>query len=364
MRILFYALTENQGGIENFIFNYFFWMKKENIHLTLFAMGSKAVYEEEFQNMGAEIIHLPPKKNRLLFYKYMDNKVRSGNFDVVWFNDNNLCDIHLLKAAKKYNVPIRICHAHNSAMEKNKLKLFRHQWHSRSIEKYATDLWTCSDKAARWAYGRLWESRNVKEIPNAVDVEKFYYTEEKRACARRKLGVGDQLAIGHVGRFCEAKNHKFLLDIYSYIVTLCPDSVLILIGQGELREMIEQDIMARGLVSKVKLLGQREDVAEIIQGFDVMVMPSLFEGFPVAVVEAQAAGVPCVLSDTVTRKVDISDTVVYISLEKKAKEWAEEILSAAAHVDRDAMSEKVLRSAYNIKKAARSLEEWFERRDK
>lgn len=363
MKILFYALTRNQGGIENFIYNYYRWMDKKDIHLTLMAMDDKVVYEEELSRAGAKIVHLPAKRNnRYPFYKCMEKNVKDGSYDAVWFNDNNLCDIQLLRFAKRYRVPVRICHSHNSALTAGQLKLSIHKWNSRHIKKYATDLWACSDKAAEWAFGEYWQEKNVQIVPNAIDTEKFRYKESVRKKMRDRLRAEGKFVVGHVGRFCEAKNHKFLLEIFSQIVNTHPDSMLILVGKGEFFEQVKLDIQKRNLVSKVKLLGQREDVSDLIQSFDAVIMPSLYEGFPVAVVEAQAAGLPCVVADTITREVNITGAVHYMSLQDSPLQWGDSVLQAAREADREAVSEKISDSNYNIRKAAQMLELWFKRR--
>ncbi|MDD2980785.1 MAG: glycosyltransferase family 1 protein [Hespellia sp.] len=361
MNILFYALTKNQGGIENLIYNYYSWMKRTNLQITFLAMDENVVYEEEFRKLGAKVIHLPEKKkNRQFFYEKMEAIVRSGKYDAVWFNDNNLCDISLLKIARKRKVPVRICHSHNSTLTTpGKLRLLRHRWNSLFITKYATDLWSCSDKAAEWAYGKDWKQKDVRMIPNAVDTMKFCYNNEIRSAMRKQMHLEGKFVIGNVGRFCEAKNHEFILHIFKRLLEMEPNGELILIGQGELFEQTKKKAKELQVEQSVRFLGQQDNVAEIIQCFDAFLMPSLYEGFPVAIVEAQAAGVPCVISDVITSEVNITGSVHYLSLQEDTTKWSQVLLNTRNDIDRIQRSNKMQESNYSIRNAAKALENWF-----
>jgi len=175
-------------------------------------------------------------------------------------------------------------------------------------------------------------------LNNAVNTEEFRYDERIRAEVRAELGAGDSLVVGHIGRFNEQKNHKFLLDIFESLHRRKEDALLVLAGDGYLRPAIEQEAQKRGLSQSIRFLGVREDVARLLQGMDLFLFPSLFEGLPVVLVEAQAAGLTCIVSDTITKETDVTNRVSFLSLDLTPDEWSSAILNASyEHADTRAL---------------------------
>lgn len=169
---------------------------------------------------------------------------------------------------------------------------------------------------------------HVEVLCNGVNTKAFYPSSEKRASIRSELKVSDDtLVIGHVGRFFEPKNHEFIIDVFAEICKRCERARLVLVGDGQLREKIEDKVRSLSLNEKVTFLGNRTDVSEILSGFDVFLFPSLWEGLPLTLIEAQAAELPCFVSDSVTRAVNCSNLMTYIPLDMGAAKWAESILS-------------------------------------
>ncbi len=165
------------------------------------------------------------------------------------------------------------------------------------------------------------DSGKVIVIPNAIDTKKYFYDGDKRNRKRFELGLQDYFVVGHIGRFHPQKNHKFLLEIFKCIKEKQEKSKLVLVGDGPLRSQIENQIQKLGIEDSVMLLGSRSDVPEILQAMDVLVFPSLYEGLPGVVLEAQAAGLPCIVSDTVTEEVAITNLVKYLSLKREPYYW-------------------------------------------
>lgn len=357
VKILFYALTKTHGGIESFIYNYY--VNMNNVHIDFIGMDEKVAYEEEMEKMGSVIYHMPPKKeNRKEFYNRLEQVFRENQYDVAWFNDNNLCDIHFLKLAKKYNVPVRICHSHNSTLNSGKLHYMVHKLNSRSIDKYANNLWACSGIAAEWAYGKDYNNRAVRVIINAIDIEQYRYKEAVRKSVREKLQLDDKFIIGNVGRISEVKNQMFLLEIFKEVLKRKSNSVLLLVGRGELYEQVSDRIKELELSDSVYMLGPRSDVSELLQAFDVFAFPSLYEGLPFAIIEAQAAGTPCVVSEAVDKSAFITSQIETVRLEQGAAAWAEAIIRQRDY-DRTGESNRAVSGEYNIKIAAKELEKWF-----
>ena len=195
-------------------------------------------------------------------------------------------------------------------------------------------------------------------IPNAVDTARFSYNEEVRRDKRAELGVTDGTTVyGHVGRLHPAKNHMFLLEAFKEALKIRPNSLLVIVGDGELRGEIETKIQELGIVDNVKMLGSRGDVSELLQAMDVFVFPSKWEGLPVTVVEAQAAGLPCFVSETVTRDVAVSHLVRYLPIDNGVDIWAREL--ATVELSRDDVIEKIKNAGFDINAAAEKLTEFY-----
>ena len=192
----------------------------------------------------------------------------------------------------------------------------------------ATAFFACSQEAARFFFGeKIYESRRFTLMKNAIPVQNFSFDAGVSERVRKNFNLKDSFVIGHVGRFTYPKNQSYLIDIFNELSKLCPNSVLLLIGDGEDREKIRDKVIRLGLDSKVRFLGVRSDVPALLQAMDVFVLPSHYEGLPVVGVEAQAADLPCAFSNTVSKEVQILDQCQFISLQCSPKEWAKKILS-------------------------------------
>lgn len=177
-------------------------------------------------------------------------------------------------------------------------------------------------EAGKWMFGK----HNFQIMNNAIDAKKFIYNEEVRKRKRAELGVEDKFVIGHVGRFNLQKNHEFLVKCFADFAKTNEDAILVLIGNGELQEKIKAMAKEYGIETKVKFLGLREDIPQLLQAMDLFLFPSLFEGLPVTLVEAQAAGLPCVISDMITDEIMITDQISKVSLSGNTSLWNQEIV--------------------------------------
>ena len=187
-------------------------------------------------------------------------------------------------------------------------------------------------------------------VNNAIDVDKFKYDEKIRKEKRKELNIKDnQLVIGHIGRFVQQKNHEFLIDIFNEIYKQDKNAILLLIGEGPLKEEIQNKVNELGLDKNVKFLGQRSDANELYQAMDAFVLPSLYEGLPVVGVEAQAAGLPCFFSTDMTKETEILDSTKFISLTHKSKYWADKILKEVSLFKRQDTSEEIVDNKFSIK---------------
>ena len=261
-----------------------------------------------------------------------------------------------MKVAEKNGVPVRIAHSHASSQDKN-LKYLIKLWHKRYIPTCATDLFACGKEAGDW----MFSGADYKIIKNAISAKDYVFDIGKREKIRKELNLGTSFTLGLTARFSWAKNHYFLLEIFSEVLKMEPSAKLLLVGDGDLRENIEAKINELRLTGHVIMTGIRSDVQYLLQAMDVFVMPSNYEGLGVAAVEAQAAGLPCFLSEKVPIACKMTDSVYYISLSEPAKIWARQILSVKGK-ERKNTYQEIKDADYDIDENAQKLQMFYVKR--
>jgi glycosyltransferase involved in cell wall biosynthesis len=345
------------SGVNSVVMNYYKYIDKSKIRFD-FIVHKPVSYEyiKEFEYNGSSIYVMPELKpqNFASYIKELNCFFREKKeYQIVHGHLPNAA-VFYLGAAKRYNVPVRIIHSHNSISADTFKKKIRNNILNSFIPFVANHFMTCSDLAARSLFGRKADKAFL--LYNAIDTDSFMFSLENRIKRRKELGLtDDQLLIGHVGRFCNQKNHSFLVDIFSKAVSLIPDSRLLLIGQGELYNEIQEKVKMLDLSEKVIFLGLSEHVNEYLHAMDVFVLPSLFEGLPVSAVEAQTAGLACFLSDTITPQTIFSDNAYFLSLKDSPLLWAEKICGHYKNKDRKG----VYNPDFDIKVQARRLENYY-----
>lgn len=357
IKILVEGMTNNKGGKESYIINAYKKFDKEKFSFTFIAYDDVIAYEDFLSNSGAEIIHLPPRSRGLIKFRHsLDCLLETNKYDVLWSHKTTLSSCEILEIAKKRNVPLRIIHSHSSSNMGGKLTYILHQVNKSRLRKWANEYFACSDTAAQWFFG----DEYYKLIKNGIDVEKFRFNPAIRERIRTELGISSCFVVGHVGRFGIEKNHKKLIDVFSEIYRNDDNARLILCGDGEERENIETQIREKELDGKVILLGVINNVNEVLQAMDIVVMPSLFEGLPFALLEAQAAGLKCVVSDTVSAESDIIGWNVYLPLLLDDSEWAKVVLNQT-QTDRHNAADIIKDKGFDINDCVEQIEEDFEK---
>ncbi len=298
-------------------------------------------YDEEIRALGGHIYALPKFKVYNYFSYRKAVKAFFANhreFRVVQGHMTSTAGIYL-PIAKKAGVPVVVAHARNAGVVKGPkglaTKFFR-----RGLAKKADFCFACSALAGEDVFGRAaMEAGKVKIIHNAIDVGRFTYDEKVREETRAQLGISGGLALGHVGRFEYQKNHPYLLEVFAAVCKERPDAFLLLLGEGKDRPAMEEKCGQLGIADRVKFLGNRRDTQRYYQAMDFFLLPSFFEGLPGVLVEAQAAGLRCMVSDTVTKEAQATDLVTYRSIQEPAARWAGEIIRQADYVRRDTAQE-------------------------
>lgn len=346
VRILHVVPNMDAGGLETFIMNMYRNIDREKIQFDfLVHYKKKCHYDDEIERLGGKIYRLSFREdNNFIKYIYQLIKFFKNHKEYKIIHGHMLsAAFFYLGIAKINKVPIRIIHSHNTSTEKNLKGNIKSLM--LKLSKINSNLWlACSQKAGNFIYG----NKEFKVINNAIDLNKFQYNNTVRDKIRKELKIEDKFVVGHIGRFNSQKNHIFLLEIFSELCKKNTNSILILIGKGELEEVIKSKIEELDLQDKVMLLGVRSDINDIYQGLDVFVLPSLFEGLPVVGVESQAAGLQTILSDTISDEIRISNNVHFLKLTDGAKAWAEYInsLKSFEHI---ITTEQIKNNGYDIK---------------
>lgn len=346
----------DRGGISSYMMNYYRHIDRSKVQIDFVVHGfEKGVFDDEIKELGGELYNIPIKSNDYFGnVKALREIFRSEKYKIVHSHMDAMGAI-VLKEAKKCNIPVRIAHSHNTEhLTNNKVKYYLNELARKNITKYSTQLCACSELAGKWLFGeKLVENRKVRIINNAIDVNLYQFNEEKRTNIKKDLALKDNFIIGHIGRFDYQKNHMFLLEMFSQLIKEKPNVKLVLVGDGHLKNTIENKIEELKLSKHVILLGQRADVNDLMNIFDCFVLPSLFEGLPVVAIEAQANGLPCFLSSTITKEVALTDNIKFLNISNK-DEWITS-LSKSQILNREIVGSDFLKSGYEIESAAEKL---------
>lgn len=317
-------------------------------------------YDKEIRTMGGHIYVLPKfKVYNYLSYRKAVKAFFSAHreFRVVQGHMTSTAGIYL-PIAKKAGVPVTVAHARNAGVVKGP-KGFATRFFRRGLAGKADYCFACSTLAGQDVFGEeAMKAGKVKIIHNAIDVDRFTYKEKVRQETRAQLGIADGLALGHVGRFEYQKNHPYLLDVFAAVCRERPDACLLLLGDGEGRPAMEEKSRQLGVADRVHFLGNRRDAQRFYQAMDVFLLPSFFEGLPGVLVEAQAAGLRCFVSDTVTREAKATDLVTYLSIGEPPARWAEEILKQADY-DRRNTSQEMRAAGFDVRTQAEGYRRFY-----
>lgn len=321
-------------------------------------------YDEEILSMGGHIYVLPKfKVYNYFFYRKAVRKffAEHKEFRVVQGHMTSTAGIYL-PIARKAGVPITVAHARNAGVVKGlkgaATRFFRH-----GLVQKADFCFACSQLAGQDVFGKeAVHAGMVKIIHNAIDVRRFTYDAGVRAEVQKQLGISGKLVLGHVGRFEYQKNHPYLLEVFAAVCRERPDAVLLLLGEGAARPAMEERCRQLGIAGQVKFMGNRKDAERYYQAMDIFLLPSFFEGLPGVLVEAQAAGLKCFVSDTVTREAKATDLVTYLSIAQPAENWAKEILERADYERRDT-SQELTAAGFNVYTQAGGYSLFYEKGD-
>lgn len=345
------------GGIESMIMNYYRRIDKTSLQIDFVFFGDgEGIYDDELRANGSRLFHIPIKsKHYFKSNKALKQLLISEKYDIIHANLNAAGIYSALKIANKCGVKIRISHAHSTNHgTTSKLRWLINDYARKRIVKYSTHNFACSDMAADWYYNGY----KSYIVPNAVDTKLFVFDKKIRADMRKKLCAENDFIIGHVGNLGYPKNQIFAVMVFAAVKKKCAASQLWLIGEGEDRAALEAKVYELNIADSVKFLGRRDDINELMQAMDCFVLPSLFEGFPVVIAEAAAADLPCVVSDTVTKSVVLTDKIILFPLEAGAEAWSDKMLEYINTSRKDNCS-LIAEKGFDITKEAEKLEFFY-----
>lgn len=318
MRVLQFVSTLNRNsGVMRVIMNYYTNMNRQHIQFDfLYFIESEDSYADEIHAMGGKTYYIPKPGVSLKTWHALVCFFQQHGASYRWLhNHENYLTVFLYPLAKIYGIENIAVHAHLTRYSDKKLSALRNRILCLPLKFLPIQKVACSKAAADFLYG---SSRNVYIMRNMVDARQYAYDETKRFEIRRRLNIADEIfVIGHVGRFEPQKNHRFLIELFEWFHQTTSDSKLLLVGSGTLEQEIKDLVLEKKLEQAVIFAGQQTNIADYLSAMDVFVLPSLFEGLPMVALEAQANGLPCVLTDTITKETAVTSNIWFYSLNNR-----------------------------------------------
>ena len=368
IKVLQYTERWGTGGIEAFIMNLYRNIDVKKVEMDILTSQNESdIYDEEIKKYNGnkistlEELYSSPIKRMINNLKVFRKKIKNLDYDCIHLNIGNGVSLIYAYLAKKEGIKRIIVHSHNTGIKKENygLKILGHKICKKIFSGYATDYIACSDKAAEWLYPKKYQNK-VVIINNGIDTKKYKFDNKKREQLRKELEIENKLVIGNIGRFTEQKNHIFLIDVFYEICKKNNNSILLLVGEGELEEKIREKVNKLNIGKNVIFFGTTNDVPTVLSAMDIFVLPSLYEGNPVVGIEAQASGLKCFFSDSITKQAKVTSNVCYVPLESKCEEWGKQILECNINIDnRDKCAEMVKTSGFDIKDVAEKMEKIY-----
>ena len=351
-----------KGGVESVVFNYYEFIDKTKFQFD-FIIHNNSPHEipKKILDLGCGVYKIPPYKHIFSYIKTLKYLFRKNSYTIVHSHMSTI-SIFTLLAAKLAKVPVRISHCHVTA-GRGKGEFLRNifKYILRPFSKiFPTHYFSCSEHAGKWLFGKkTFERGDVTVINNAINIETFLYNEQARCNIRKELNIDDKYVIGNVGRFAPQKNHSFMIEVFNVISKRSDNSILLLAGNGPLKGKIWKQIESFKLQDKVKILENVENISELYQAMDVFILPSLYEGLGMVAIEAQAAGLPTIVSTKVPKEAKLFDFTQFLDLEDSPETWAEFILAKRDFKRENVAGESSIK-AFSIKNEAQKLEEIYQ----
>lgn len=363
-KVLIVIQQLRRGGIEIAAVNFASHLSSDKYEFTYYLQKLESEQDKELteivEKSSSKIIIKPESANNYI-EKYKDIKrvMNETHYDIVHSHVMFYNGLIML-AAKKCGVPKRVSHSHGikwNHTETLPFKIYRNVMR-RLINRYATDKLACSTQAGEYMYGKAEYEKNGCFLANGVETDKYEISSKFRSEKRAEFGINNALLIGHIGTIYRIKNQTFLVEIFAEILKKNPNSKLILVGEELERDKVEEKAKGLNVLDKIIFTGSRNDIPELLQAMDIMIFPSLFEGLPVSLIEAQAARLPCLISDRVTSEVKYNENVDFLPLENSPERWAEKAFELLKISRKDVDTSSLIEN-YDINRVANKLDKIY-----
>ena len=361
VRVLAVVCQMNQGGLENRLMDIIRNIDISRVTIDIFTYrNDKGYFDDEIVKLGGKIYYNAPLnvKNMVWYIAYFTEFLQKHpEYKIVHAYQDAWCTV-FCKGAKRAGIPIRIAHSRTAAND-HSIKTLLKNIIKRPVKRYATHYFAVSKLAGEWLFGKkAMKDGRVEIWPNAIDCKKYLFNDSARHAMRQELNINNEFVVMHVGNFTAAKNHEYLINIFYEFKKLQNNAILLFIGEGNRKKLIAK-INRLHIKDVVIFLGSRNDVHKLLQAADVFVFPSKYEGLPGAVIEAQAAGLPCIISESISTEVCITPLVERVSLSKDPRVWGETIKKKVG-IQRVNTYKYFEETGFDIHTLVRSLTEFYE----
>lgn len=357
-RVLVCGFTENQGGMESYIMAIYRCCDRTKLQFDFLNFHTFPIaYADEIKELGGEIYYIPMKSvDYKGHFDALEDVFSHNQYAAVYYQCmHKLVSADVFQYAKKYDVPKIVMHAHTTKSgQESLMHRIREFWVEMNLPRYVTDRFACSKEAGEWLFG----DKKFEIIKNSIDTKVFYYNPKAREQIRKELGISDKFVIGTVGRLAEVKNTGFIMDSFQKLHEKCPNAVFLHVGGGPLMEELCVRRKDKDLEDVYFLTGAKNNIADYMNAMDVFVLPSLQEGFPIVLLEAQATGLHCVIADHITSTCDLTGNISFVSIEHGVQPWVEEILKCLKK-ERKTQVDKIKSAGYDVQVVSKQIEDFF-----
>ena len=363
IRILHLVSTISiSSGVMSCIMNYYRYIDKNSIQFDfIYWVDDNDTYEDEIRNLGGEIYKIAKpgiskeyQKGINYFFQNNGSKYKALHLHEVYLN------MFIAPLAKKNGIKHIISHSHTTMYSDKRISAIRNRILCIPLKLNSTHYFACSEAAGKFLYGKkIVQNERFKIINNAINLEKYEFDEILRNNMRESLGIKDELVIGHIGRFNKQKNHVFLIEIFNEVLKRGLKSKLMLVGEGPLIDEIYNEVKRLEIEDKVIFLGKRTDIPKLLNTMDIFVLPSIYEGLGIVLIEAQTNGLKCFTSDVVPKEAKITDQLTYISLKEEVSKWVDKILADTTRKEGYKSLHELRHTGFDIKQESQKLKQIY-----
>ncbi len=366
IKVIHFTIANSGGGITKYILRLWKYIDRSKFEFDFVTMSKTLDFAQELEKEGCKIYYLSTyaEDDREQFETEVKEILKNGGYDVMYLHTSWWRGFVLEEIGKEVGIPKIIVHSHNTNVhiKENQSREDAINLHYKQREllsqDIATDFLACSQEAADWLYDNKISKEKIQIIPYAIELENYQFNSQIRKEYREKLGINDEFVIGHVGRFAFQKNHDFLIEVFKEIVKTNDNVKLLLVGVGELEDSIKDKVSALGLQDKVIFAGKREDINCLMQAMDLFAFPSRFEGFGIVLIEAQAAGLKCIVSEEIPSIAFLTENIEALSFDVLL--WRDKILKYISGYPRKNMTEVLEDKGFGMKGHVEKIEKILE----